>query len=136
MTIYSFDIQSVQNTAFPNLDPVCCSMSDSNYCFLTCIQISQKAGKVVSYSYFFFLTIYHLFIIIIIFYFIILYWFCHTSTWIFHGCTRVPHGGFDLHFSDNEWCWASFHVFVKQATPAAQFQKNKRPNQKTSQRTK
>ena len=24
-------------------------------------------------------------------YFIILYWFCHTSTWIHHGCTRVPH---------------------------------------------
>jgi len=20
--------------------------------------------------------------------------------------------GFDLHFSNNEWCWASFHVFV------------------------
>ena len=24
----------------------------------------------------------------------------------------VPHCGFDSHFSDNEWCWASFHVFV------------------------
>ena len=24
-------------------------------------------------------------------YFTILYWFCHTSTWIRHGCTRVPH---------------------------------------------
>ena len=24
----------------------------------------------------------------------------------------VPHNGLDLHFSDNEWCWASFHVFV------------------------
>ena len=24
----------------------------------------------------------------------------------------VPHCGFDLHFSDKEWCWASFHVFV------------------------
>ena len=23
-------------------------------------------------------------------YFTILYWFCHTSTWIHHGCTRVP----------------------------------------------
>ena len=23
----------------------------------------------------------------------------------------VPHC-FDLHFSDNEWCWASFHMFV------------------------
>ena len=26
-----------------------------------------------------------------IFYFTILYWFCHTSTCIRHGCTRVPH---------------------------------------------
>ena len=25
------------------------------------------------------------------FYFTILYWFCHTSIWIHHGCTRVPH---------------------------------------------
>ena len=24
----------------------------------------------------------------------------------------VPHCGFDLHFSDHEWCWASFPVFV------------------------
>ena len=27
-------------------------------------------------------------------------------------CEMVPHCGFDLHFSDNEWCWASFHIFV------------------------
>ena len=27
-------------------------------------------------------------------------------------CEMVPHSGFDVHFSDNEWCWASFHVFV------------------------
>ena len=27
-------------------------------------------------------------------------------------CEVVPHCGLDLHFSDNEWCWASFHVFV------------------------
>ena len=25
------------------------------------------------------------------FYFAILYWFCHTSTWIRHRCTHVPH---------------------------------------------
>ena len=24
-------------------------------------------------------------------YFTILYWSCHTSTWIHHGCTHVPH---------------------------------------------
>ena len=36
--------------SFPNLEPVHCSMSSSNYFFLTCIQISQEAGKVVWYS--------------------------------------------------------------------------------------
>ena len=35
--------------SFPNLEPVCYSMSGSNYCFLTCIQISQEAGEVVWY---------------------------------------------------------------------------------------
>ena len=29
-----------------------------------------------------------------------------------HWCEMVPHSGFDVHFSDNKWCWASFHVFV------------------------
>ena len=35
---------------FPDLEPVCCSMSCSNCCFLTSTQISQEAGKVVWYS--------------------------------------------------------------------------------------
>ena len=39
--------------SFPDLEPVCSSMSSSNYCFLTCIQISQEAGKVVWYSHLF-----------------------------------------------------------------------------------
>ena len=43
MTIYSLD-------DIPNLEPDCCSMSSSNCCFLTYIQISQEAGKVVWYS--------------------------------------------------------------------------------------
>ena len=30
------------------------------------------------------------FYIFYFFYFTVLYWFCHTSTWICHGCTRVP----------------------------------------------
>ena len=34
---------------FPDLEPVCCSMSSSNCCFLTCIQISQEGGQVVQY---------------------------------------------------------------------------------------
>ena len=33
-----------------NLEPVCCSMSGSNCCFLTCIQVTQETGKVVWYS--------------------------------------------------------------------------------------
>ena len=33
--------------SFLNLEPVCCFMSSSNCYFLTCIQISQEAGKVV-----------------------------------------------------------------------------------------
>ena len=37
--------------SFPHLEPVCCSMSSSNCCFLTCIQISQEAGKVIWYSH-------------------------------------------------------------------------------------
>ena len=37
--------------SFPHLEPVCSSMSSSNCCFLTCIQISQEAGKVIWYSH-------------------------------------------------------------------------------------
>ena len=37
--------------SFLNLEPVCCFMPSSNCCFLTCIQISQKAGQVVWYSH-------------------------------------------------------------------------------------
>ena len=39
--------------SFPDLEPVCCSMSSSNCCFLTCIPISQEAGQVVWYSHLF-----------------------------------------------------------------------------------
>ena len=44
MTIYALMY------SFPNLEPVCCSMSSSNCCFLTCIPISQEADQVVWYS--------------------------------------------------------------------------------------
>ena len=33
------------------MEPVCCSMSSSNCCFLTCKQVSQEAGKVVCYPH-------------------------------------------------------------------------------------
>ena len=35
--------------SFSYLEPVCCSMSSSNCCFLTCIQVSQESGQVVWY---------------------------------------------------------------------------------------
>ena len=37
----------------PNLEPVHCSMSSSNCCFLTCKLVSQEAGKGVWYSHLF-----------------------------------------------------------------------------------
>ena len=37
--------------SFSYLEPVCCSMSSCNCCFLTCIQISQEASQEVWYSY-------------------------------------------------------------------------------------
>ena len=43
VTIYSLTY------SIPDLEPVCCSMSSSNCCFLTCIHIFHKAGKVVWY---------------------------------------------------------------------------------------
>ena len=41
------------HTPFSYLEPVCCSMSSSNCCVLTCIQFSQEAGQVVWYSHLF-----------------------------------------------------------------------------------
>ena len=48
MTIYT-----ALTYSFSYLEPVCCSMSSSNCCFLTCIQVSQEAGQVVWYSHLF-----------------------------------------------------------------------------------
>ena len=39
--------------SFSYLEPVCSSMSSSNCCFLTCIQVSQEADQVVWYSHLF-----------------------------------------------------------------------------------
>ena len=39
--------------SFSYLEPVCCSMSSSNCCFLTCIEVSQEAGQVFWYSHLF-----------------------------------------------------------------------------------
>ena len=39
--------------SFPDLEPVHCSMSSSNCCFLTCTQVSWEAGKDAWYSHLF-----------------------------------------------------------------------------------
>ena len=39
--------------SFSYLEPVCYSMSSSNCCFLTCLQVSQEAGQVVWHSHLF-----------------------------------------------------------------------------------
>ena len=39
--------------SFPDLEPVCCPMSSSNCCILTCTQISQEADQVVWYFHLF-----------------------------------------------------------------------------------
>ena len=44
MTIYILDIDIL------DFEPVFCSMSSSNCCFLSCIQVSQETGNVVWYS--------------------------------------------------------------------------------------
>ena len=30
----------------------------------------------------------------------------------FDWCEMIPHCSFYFHFSNNEWCWASFNVFI------------------------
>ena len=47
MIIYSLDVLLFL------FGTICCSMSSSNCCFLTCIQVSQEAGQVVWYFYLF-----------------------------------------------------------------------------------
>ena len=45
------DNMQLGHTPFPDLEPVLCPMSGSNCWFLTCIGVSQEAGKVVWYSH-------------------------------------------------------------------------------------
>ena len=54
--------------------------------------IFYPQGKKSVNKYFLSVSQHHIFIffIYLLFYFTILYWFCHTSTWIHHGCTRAP----------------------------------------------
>ena len=57
--------------SFSYLEPVCCSMSSSIRCFLTCIQVSQEAGQVVWYSHLF-----HNFPQFIVIHTVKAYWLC------------------------------------------------------------
>ena len=41
----------IQMNLFTKFEPICCSMSGSNCCFLTCVQDSQEEGKVVWYPH-------------------------------------------------------------------------------------
>ena len=38
----------------------------------------------------------------------------HTDTHTHNpnGCNGVAHGGFDLYFFDDSWCWTSFHILT------------------------
>ena len=45
---YADDIHS-----FPNFEPVRCSTANSNCCFLTCVQVHQKTGKMTSCAHLF-----------------------------------------------------------------------------------
>ena len=47
---YMYEQYTALMYSFSYLEPVCCSMSSSNCCFLTCIQIYQEAGQLVWYS--------------------------------------------------------------------------------------
>ena len=58
MTIYSLDILLFlfgTSSMFSSMDS---SMSSSNCCFMTCIQVSQEAGQVVWYAHLFLVLIY------------------------------------------------------------------------------
>ena len=51
-----------------------------------CLQVSYLTPILLT-----FLTLtFFLIFIFTLFYFTILYWFCHTLTWIHHGCTCIP----------------------------------------------
>ena len=53
---YKLNKQGENIQLWPTLscvEPDCCSMSSSNCCFLTCIQVSQEAGQVVWYAHLF-----------------------------------------------------------------------------------
>ena len=51
--LYKQDDNIILDIDILNFEPVFCSMSSSNCCFLSCIQVSQETGKVIWYSHLF-----------------------------------------------------------------------------------
>ena len=65
-----------------NCNLFCCNWKLSWLLSLSCAVAQLQSSN----SFFFFLNnIFYFY-----FYFTILYWFCHTLTWIHHGCTWAP----------------------------------------------
>ena len=64
-----------------------------NQNYATSLQSSYRIFLFLNFfSIFYPLSLFFLtFLLLLFFYFTILYWFCHTSTCILQGCTRVPH---------------------------------------------
>ena len=60
---------------------------------LGAMRLSPFSPWFILIIFFFSLLVIHFIFLIsifMLFYFTILYWFCHTLTWIHHGCTCVP----------------------------------------------
>ena len=55
--------------------------------FMRIIFLGQTFKKLYIYIILFYLFLNFIFTL---FYFTVLYWFCHTLTWICHGCIRAP----------------------------------------------
>ena len=60
--------------------------SYETYAWHSVMLCTMIACKHYTFYYFIFFLVF----IFTLFYFTILYWFCHTLTWIHHGCTWVP----------------------------------------------
>ena len=48
---------------------------------------------------------------------LVIFWFCFVCLFVLlvshlNRCELVSQCDFDLHFSNNQWCWASFHVLI------------------------
>ena len=66
--------------------PTACSPWKPGWCSSNVNQITSLLYLESSKGFLFYLENNFFFF----FYFTIFYWFCHTSTWIHHGCTCVP----------------------------------------------